>query len=210
MNIICHRGQWEKKVHQNSLKACLKGIEGHQGIEIDLKNLNGDIVLSHDPLKMNQKAIKLETLFKKCPKTFFALNIKEDGLAPTLKKLLKKYKIKNYMCFDLSRPEELNYQALKLAVFKRFGDKDPKPANLESGLVVDIFDQACLPDIFRTLKRSSSGPLFFISPELHGQPELAFWNKLKDLSQKTSQKLYLCTDFPDEALIFFQYPPKRA
>ena len=206
MKIICHRGLWSKSSEHNSLKACLEGAKYYDGIEVDLKNHNGKIVLSHNPLAKNQQAVQLESLFRKTPKTFFALNIKEDGLAPELKKLISRHKIKNYMCFDLSLPESLQYQKEQLKIFSRVGDLDPKPKVYANDLVIDVFTQSNFTKILRTLK-GLKGPhqLFFISPELHGDKVEENWSKIKKFIQTSNHSAYLCTDLPSKALQFFNH-----
>ena len=206
MKIICHRGLWSKRSEHNSLKACLDGAKYYDGIEIDLKNQSGKIVLSHDPLAKNQKAISLESLFKKAPKTFFALNIKEDGLGPELKKLISRYNIKNYMCFDLSLPESLQYEKEQLRIFYRVGDVDPKFKVYPKSLVIDVFTQSNFSRILRSLKRLK-GPhhLFFISPELHEHKVEKNWSKIKKFIQTSDHSTYLCTDFPAKAHEFFKH-----
>ena len=43
-----------------------------------------------------------------------ALNIKSDGLTMYIKKSLEKYQIKNYFLFDMSVPDLMEYQKIKL------------------------------------------------------------------------------------------------
>jgi glycerophosphoryl diester phosphodiesterase len=207
MKIICHRGLWTKKIEQNSLKACLEGAKLFDGIEVDLKNQNGKIVLSHDPITKNNHAVSLESLFKKTPKTFFALNIKEDGLGRELRKLISRHKINNYMCFDLSFPESLQFQKEQLRVFPRMGDMDPKLKVFPKGLVIDVFDQTNYSQVLRSLKALKDPcELFFISPELHGHQVEVNWSKIKRFLTQSSHSAYLCTDRPADASQFFKYP----
>lgn len=197
MKIICHRGLWTKHEDQNGMKACLEGMNRFDGIEVDLKNKFGKIVLSHDPLRKNQKAIELESLFEKNRTSFYALNIKEDGLGPELQRLLKLYKVKSYMCFDLSSPEKYRYQKLKLRCFDRYGDQDENFLIRPSGVVIDVFHGANESKFLRKTKGLDPKiPIFIISPELHRREHINFWRKIKNLPQK---QIYLCTDFPDEA-----------
>ena len=203
MNIICHRGYWKKKKEQNHLKACLEGLEHFQGIEIDLKNKNGKIVLSHDPLEKGQNYIKLEDCFSKHPGGFYALNIKEDGLSDELAKLIQKYKIKNYMCFDLSTPESIQYKNKKLIVYDRMGDQDPQMNYKTGGIVVDIFSLKNMNQIFKQIETIKKKHLFFISPELHQLSHRPFWNRLKAIEARNANNFSLCTDYPEEANAFF-------
>jgi glycerophosphoryl diester phosphodiesterase len=195
MKIVCHRGAWKKKSAQNTLSA-IKEALAYDGVEIDLRNFNGKIVMSHDPLK-GPAYDTLESAFKlKAPDGFFwALNIKEDGLASNLRKLLGKYRITNYMCFDLSFPEKVTYVESGLRVFERFGDLEPRlPPTRE--IVLDCFKENSLG---RFLKAAGRKRTFVISPELHGRDHAKAWRSLKG----TRGERWLCTDFPEEASEYF-------
>lgn len=205
MKIICHRGFWSKRSQQNSLKACLDGAKNFDGIEVDLKNQNGKIVLSHDPITKNSQTISLSELFKKTPNTFFALNIKEDGLGPELRKLISKHKIDNYMCFDLSFPESLQFNKEQLRVFSRIGDLEQRPTKCPKALVVDVFNQTKYSHVLRSLQAlERPHELFFISPELHGHPVETNWLKIKNFLGQSNHSGYLCTDLAASASQFFR------
>jgi glycerophosphoryl diester phosphodiesterase len=202
MDIICHRGNWMKAPPQNSL-AALRASADFSGIEIDLKNLHGEIVISHDPIINSQSALPtLSEMLKVNPSIFFALNIKEDGLAPALKKTLDPET--RYMCFDLSSPELMKYKAAGLKVFERFGDFDRLPDNLHNcaGLVVDVFGEKNWNPVLENL-RDEKLPLFFISPELHQQNVDSTWPIIRDFVSGYEGKVMLCTDFPERADSFF-------
>lgn len=197
MKIVCHRGQWLNHKDQNSLMSIRRSFL-YDGVEIDIRSNNGKIVLSHDPILSRQRYTSLEDAFRlKAPQNFFwALNIKEDGLGVELKKLLRKYKIKNYMCFDLSFPESVVYEKSGLEIFNRSGDKEPEISGKK--LVFDCFSAR---NFRRSLKRiPASSTLMVISPELHGQGHSGAW---KDLKVHSFKETFLCTDYPAEAREFF-------
>lgn len=200
MKIVCHRGQWKNDRDQNSLQSVERSIS-YDGVELDIRSLNGKLVLSHDPILSRKKYTLLAEAFRlKTNKEFlWALNIKEDGVGDLLKSLLVKYKIKNYMCFDLSFPERVIYEKLKLKVFGRTGDRESESS--ESDLVFDCFDVRNFTTALRHIPESSR--VMFISPELHGHNFLSAWEILKKRNFKES---YLCTDFPEKALEYFQAP----
>lgn len=206
MKIICHRGLWKGKTElQNSKRACLEGLKLFDGIEIDLKNKNGKIILSHDPILSNKRYLELSVLFKENKDSFYALNIKEDGLGPKLKELITKYNIKNYMCFDLSSPEEYCYLQLGLKVFKRFGDQDFINISQQKtrGLVFDIFNNRNQLNYLKKLNNSKLNlPTMIISPELHNLSFLKTWKLYNE--KLTTKNLYICTDHPFEAREFFE------
>lgn len=198
MKIICHRGCWKSKKEQNSLSSIQKSF-AYDGVEIDLRSLNGRIVLSHDPLSSGVKYPLLEDAFRlgASKKFFWALNIKEDGLSEMLSVLLKKYKIANYMCFDLSFPEAVCYERKKIKTFSRTGDREPEIH--KRNLVFDCFSSISFSRSIRRVPATST--VMVISPELHGNAYHSAWKVLRKMSFKSS---YLCTDFPEEAIQFFQ------
>ena len=96
VKIICHRGLWLKKVEQNTKISFERAIDNKFGIEMDLRDCNGNIIISHDPLD-TKKVYYFHKFIKEFSKkisnnhTMLALNIKSDGISGILKKTLKKY-----------------------------------------------------------------------------------------------------------------------
>ena len=62
MEIIAHRGFWRKKTDQNTIGAFKLALNNHFGIETDIRDQNGQLVISHDIPKT--KSIRLSELFK--------------------------------------------------------------------------------------------------------------------------------------------------
>ena len=48
MEIIAHRGFWRKKTDQNTIGAFKLALNNHFGIETDIRDQNGQLVISHD------------------------------------------------------------------------------------------------------------------------------------------------------------------
>ena len=48
MEIICHRGYWNTKNEQNSLKAFERALCRGFGVEFDVRNYGKKLVVSHD------------------------------------------------------------------------------------------------------------------------------------------------------------------
>ena len=51
MKIICHRGYWQEPSEKNSDIALRRGFSLGLGTETDIRDLNGELVISHDPAK---------------------------------------------------------------------------------------------------------------------------------------------------------------
>ena len=98
MKIISHRGYWKKKEEQNTELAFQRSLSSGFKIETDLRDRNGDLVISHDLPR--QKFVEIEIL-EKIIRRFdnskpLAINIKSDGLAKKVKDLLSQSNIKEY------------------------------------------------------------------------------------------------------------------
>ena len=48
MQIISHRGFWKSKNEQNTIISFQRSFENGFGIETDIRDLNGKLVISHD------------------------------------------------------------------------------------------------------------------------------------------------------------------
>ena len=86
MEVIAHRGFWEKKEDQNTLNSFRFALKKGFGIETDLRDHAGEIIISHDiPVKAH---ISLDIFLKDYShitdglntRPTLALNIKSDGL----------------------------------------------------------------------------------------------------------------------------------
>ena len=210
INILCHRGLWKYKKDHNSVISLEKAIKYNFGIELDIRDHENKIIISHDMFdKKNNHKLLFENFlirnFKKInkKKITIAINIKSDGLFSKLKKILKIYKIKNYFCFDMSTPEILKYINCNLNFYSRFSkfEKNILFKKESKGIWVDSFDGN-----FIYKNSFNKKILCYVSPELHNKnnKRLAFWKKLKNLNKKKNKtKIFLCTDFPIQANLYF-------
>ena len=99
IEIICHRGLWSNQTKQNSFAALKKANNEGFGVELDVRDKNSKIVISHDFYSVY--SIALERYFEFISKNShhdkcIAINIKSDGLGDELLKLINNYEIKNY------------------------------------------------------------------------------------------------------------------
>ncbi len=62
IEILAHRGIWNKKLKKNSLDALTLALDMGFGIETDIRDRNGVLVISHD--MANETDILLDDLFK--------------------------------------------------------------------------------------------------------------------------------------------------
>jgi glycerophosphoryl diester phosphodiesterase len=204
MKILAHRGHWLAPAEKNSFAAFARAWSGGYGVETDLRDRDGEIVISHDPAMREATTFAqlLEAHAAQGPDTPLALNIKADGLQGTLARSLAQYRAPNFFVFDMSIPDTLHYLRAGIPVFVRLSEHEPETALLDSaaGVWLDAFDSEWWTlDMVRALCAREK-TVAIVSSELHGRPHQELWRALAGLEQSVRDKLMLCTDFPDDAV----------
>jgi len=209
LKILAHRGYWKTAREQNSLAALAGALERGWGVETDIRDYRGEVVISHDPA--GEGAPKLAELFSAhgrlaAPKPLMALNVKADGLYLLLPDIFERFDLQpeNYFLFDASLPEQYIYLKRGFRVFTRSSEFEPQPAFLErcAGVWLDQFTDcghimAALDPLLET-----GLDICVVSPELHGRESDELWARLA--ARKGHARLHLCTDKPDEAEAYFK------
>ncbi len=207
MEIISHRGYWLTDEEKNSVAAFERSFSKGFGTETDFRDFNSKIVIAHDMATAdNLSADAFFEIYKSydIPGTL-ALNIKADGLQKPLRKLLKKYEIKNYFAFDMSIPDTLGYLREELPFLSRQSEYEPQAALYEhcKGIWLDCFKGIWFDADLVKKHLANNKSVTFVSPELHKREHLSFWDLLKSSGLHKQEKLILCTDLPEEAAAFF-------
>ena len=85
MKILSHRGFWKNSDEKNKFSSFERTIKNGFGTETDLRDYNGEIVISHDIA--NNNVLNLDHIFSLFSdlELTLALNIKSDGLQKILK-----------------------------------------------------------------------------------------------------------------------------
>ena len=103
MKILSHRGYWNKNISKNSKESFINSFSKGFGTETDLRDYNGNVVISHDIPEQNN-LISFETVLEIYLKYSssevimpLALNVKADGLQIKAKQILDKYQIKDLL-----------------------------------------------------------------------------------------------------------------
>lgn len=143
------------------------------GIEFDVRDSNGRIIVTHDPFTEGQP---LEDFLYFCPpEKFYIVNIKSEGIELKILQLLKEYSIKNFFFLDCSIPMmvKLGKQyTTNLAV--RYSEYESietvkKMAHLVEWVWIDTFTKIPLTQEQEQELHSLGLKLCFVSPELQGQ-----------------------------------------
>jgi glycerophosphoryl diester phosphodiesterase len=207
MKIIAHRGWWEQRPQMNTPEAFEKALSSGFGIETDLRDHNGEIVISHDMPTGNEISLQhFFEIYNKCGAvTCLALNIKADGLQKSLKKLIEKYNIGNYFVFDMSVPDFRLYIQEGIKSFTRKSEYETVPSflNESKGIWLDEFIGNWLSlDELKKLSALNES-LCIVSPELHGRAYDKEWEVYRKFEGTTNTELIICTDFPEKARRYF-------
>lgn len=206
MKLLAHRGLWNQPEEKNSFQALSAAFEFGVGIETDIRDCDGMLVVSHDPPLTSaslQLDVLLQAYLKEPTQPVLALNIKSDGLHAPLLATLQQHNIQNYFVFDMSIPDTLGYQRLKMPFAARISEYEPNSALAKNASWIwldsffsEWFDISLIQNWLVEGKRVA-----VVSPELHHRPYLPLWHKLKSLHDQS--QLFLCTDFVMEAQEFF-------
>ena len=200
IKIIAHRGFWKNEEEKNTQKAFERAFNNGFGIETDLRDIKGTIVISHNMPNGNE--ITFEELLQLLDgrNLMLALNIKADGQANEIKRLLQKYNHTNYFTFDMSIPEMVVQHKLGLKVFTGLSDIAPIPVMLKKakGVWLDCFNSNWFGEKEILGLQNMGKKVCIVSPDLHKRKYKTAWEKYK----KTSG-IMICTDYPEEAKEFF-------
>lgn len=207
MQILAHRGYWNKDIESNSPLAIRMAMEKGYGFETDVRDYKGHVVISHNIA--NESCQNVGEVFAWMKefndKYCFAINIKADGLKDILGVLIRENNISNYFLFDMSIPQMVEFKQMGLRFFTRQSEVEIEPCMYEdaAGVWIDGFwgtDWITEELLKKHIKNGKE--VCLVSPELHLRDYMSFWIKLKKWNLDNS-KVILCTDYPDEAREFF-------
>lgn len=159
-----------KIIHRVNESQKLISIPINYGVEIDLRDSDHDIIVTHDPFS---KGETLENYLKSFKHNTIILNVKSEGIEEKTLEILKKYNIESYFFLDLSFPAliKLAQRGEKKIAF-RYSEYEGLETILNlKGMVewvwVDCFNKFPLDNkTYRILKKDFK--LCLVSPELQG------------------------------------------
>lgn len=214
MIILAHRGLWEAPAEKNTRAALRRALEEGFGIETDIRDLNGELVISHDPPR--QGAMPLDYFLDDYVQVgrsglVLALNIKADGLQSALAEALanRQVGLDSYFVFDMAIPDALGYLRLKMPCFTRQSEVEPVPAFIyqSTGIWLDCFRTDWINEEDILAHCAAGRQVAVVSPELHGRSHQGAWEKWREADHKLKQRgrdnLLICTDYPREARAYF-------
>jgi glycerophosphoryl diester phosphodiesterase len=209
MQILAHRGWWLKPGEKNSVDALIRAVEGGFGVETDLRDHRGRLVIAHDPPTDASPPFRpLLDRIAACAghQPTLALNIKADGLQSLVTATLNGDPDWPGWVFDMSVPETVHYLQGPIAVFVRQSEYEPEPVFYDraDGVWLDAFGSNWYDAQLIRFHLACGKKVALVSPELHGRPHRPLWTLIRELEGRDGWgNLYLCTDRPQEARRFF-------
>jgi hypothetical protein len=206
MNFLAHRGLWNAQVKGNSLQALQGALKAGFGVETDVRDFDGKLVLSHDPAKRYSLSLDdfLDAAEDINSSAVLALNVKADGLHQLLLESLSKHDLPNAFFFDMSFPTQYvfskTFKPRNIATRQSEFEREPVLYASCGWIWIDCLTREWITkgEIKRHLKNGKK--LCFVSPELHKRDQKPFWRFLREID---GPNLFLCTDLTVQAKGFF-------
>jgi len=214
MIILAHRGLWLQPAERNTLAAMRTALTEGFGVETDVRDLDGELVISHDPPRQGATPFEdfLDDFVQIGKSGLLALNIKADGLQSALAKVLTDRRIgpDRYFVFDMAVPDALGYLRMNMPCFTRQSEVEPVSAFIDqaAGIWLDCFQKDWINEE-EILRHCAAGRrVALVSPELHGRGHRGAWETWRNADRKLKQRgqsefAMICTDFPREARAYF-------
>lgn len=208
MELLAHRGLWIHPSERNTLAALKRALASGFGVETDVRDRQGALVIAHDPAGDDSLPLKdfLQMYRDAGGRLPLALNIKADGLCPQIAETLTAYGVDRYFVFDMSVPDTLAYFRAGLTVFARGSEYEDPSALMPrcAGIWLDELERPWINRAVVEVYLKSGRRVSLVSPELHGRPHQPAWEMYRPLAALYPQQLSLCTDYPQEAKAFFE------
>lgn len=202
--ILAHRGWWHRREERNTFAALSAALEAGYGIETDIRDRDSQLVIAHDPATRDSLPLAqlLERYLELGATGILALNIKADGLAASLARMLGEYGIgaERAFVFDMSIPDMLGYVRAGIPYYTRQSEYEPQPALLEgaAGIWLDAF-HSCWYGRGEIESHLAAGrDVCIVSAELHGRPYEDHWQRIRQVDSELAGRLLICTDFPHQ------------
>ena len=208
MRILSHRGYWKNTAEKNHLNSFKRSFSLGFGTETDIRDYQGDLVISHDIANKHCISVKqlFETYLDYDDSLPLALNIKSDGLQEKLKSLLSEYNISNYFVFDMSVPDALQYLNHDIMAFTRESEYEKFPSFYDQsiGIWLDEFESHWINKEVIETHIKNNKTICIVSPELHKREYNQAWADYKKIEQSLGiNNIMICTDYPETAQSFF-------
>lgn len=200
MQAISHRGLWRSRAERNTLRAFEQSFAAGFAAEVDVRDLDGELVVSHDPPRRG--ALTFETVVAAhreagSPGTL-AVNVKADGLGQALLEILEG--TPRWFAFDMSVPDAVQYARSGVPFFARQSEHEVVPSLLGQarGVWIDCFESDWIDESTIQDHVTAGRLVCLVSPELHGRPHEHEWTRWSSWPVMALTAVHVCTDLPHE------------
>jgi glycerophosphoryl diester phosphodiesterase len=201
MKLLAHRGHWTADHERNTLEAFERAFRSGWGVETDVRDLDGELVVSHDlPRTGALPFAEVVRAHARHPEAGeLAVNVKADGLQDLLLQELDP--AVEWFAFDMSVPDALACLRRGLPSFTRHSDVEPEPAlyDRSEGVWLDDFGGGWIREEHVARHLESGKRVAVVSPELHGRDHAPVWAEWSRWSVWADPAVLLCTDLPGDA-----------
>lgn len=203
--ILAHRGLWKERVEQNTLGSINAALVEGFGVEIDVRDQSGQLIISHDP-PVNINYPKLEELAQLISNSelrksqLLALNVKSDGFTKLLEPTSSKVFQISHFWFDMSFPESIQMRKAGYPVASRVSELEPfdkvlmKRTNSQYVWLDSFVNDWWSLELVSELTEIGLHTVI-VSPELHGRDPEAVWSLFSKMA-KGGLSVSICTDHP--------------
>ena len=168
-------------------------IDLHLGLEIDIRDCESELVVSHDP--PTNKNLTLNNMLKSLSKNqLLAINIKSSEIEKQLKKVLYENNITNYFTFDWSIPSLLTANKDNLQTAFRLSEYENTIFHDCEWIWLDSFHKIWFDNSYLESLKNQNFKIALVSPELHGRNnELILFKNTVNFDLIDA----ICTDYPN-------------
>ena len=176
----------------------LQYVPNNCGIELDLRDKNNNIILSHDPFSDGEN---FEDFLKIFNKKSIILNIKSERIEYKVIELLKKYNVTNYFFLDCSFPMIVQLNKIgEKNISIRFSEYESIESillvkNMVKWVWIDCFNKFPLNTEKYNLIKDNNLKICIVSPELQSHN----LNKIDDFKKIIIKNNYnidaICTKY---------------
>lgn len=181
----------------NTVEHLLK-VPTDRGVEVDVRDYDGDFRLVHDPFINGERLDDLLAVYRHA---LIIFNVKCDGLEEKILELVDKYEMKNYFFLDVANPTlvSLVHRGVR-QVAVRYSEYEPIEfalafAEKVDWVWVDCFTRLPLDlETYRRLRKHFK--ICLVSPELQKHPRQmirSFREQLRGMPVDA-----VCTDYCDD------------
>lgn len=206
MQIIAHRGYWLNETEKNTQTAFERAFENGFGIETDIRDHMGKLVVSHAFPMGNEMPLEelLNTHQQYAKDLPLALHLHSCGLGNSLQEILKKYKDSNIFCFGNPLPDlRFCVQNLDIPIWTTYADLCPFAPFMEqvTGVWIDDFNGT---SDFSFAKKvlNSNKKACLVSADIYQRKNKPFLENLKSQNLLTHKNLMICSNNPLEISLF--------